>query len=77
MAAHAGLIVEEAAKVITVWEDIGLMWQIRATGFDEVDAWESVLLRDFLGAEMLFDCYWVVGAALHTLVGSDENGGEN
>lgn len=38
---HARLIVEDAPKVVAVWEDIGLMRQVGTTRIDEVDTSEQ------------------------------------
>ena len=38
---HAGLVVEDAAEVVAVWEDVGLVGEVGAAGVDEVDAGEA------------------------------------
>lgn len=35
---HAGLVVEDAAEVVAVGEDVGLMREVGAAGVDHVDA---------------------------------------
>src|SRR5690606_27160607 len=52
--AHAGLVVEDAAEVVAVGEDVVLAWQVGAAGVDQVDAGQSVLQGDFLGAQVVF-----------------------
>lgn len=37
----SSLVVEDAAEVVTVGEDIGLVGEVGAAGVDEVDAGES------------------------------------
>jgi hypothetical protein len=60
------LVVEDATKVVTVGEDVGLVRQVGASTVDEVDARKAVLLSDFLSSEVLLDCDGVVGAAFDT-----------
>ena len=62
--AEASLVVEDAAEVVAVGEDVVLEGQEGATGIDEIDAGEVVLLGDLLGAEVLAHGQGVVGAAL-------------
>ena len=47
---HARLVVEDAAEVVAVREDLGLEREERPTRVDEVHAGEPVLERDLLGA---------------------------
>src|SRR5699024_2195498 len=60
---HGGLVVEDAAEVFPVGEDLVLHGQEGATGVGEVDTGEPVVQRDLLGAQMLFDRHRVVAAA--------------
>ena len=72
LGAHRGLVVEDAAEVLAVGEDLVLARQERAAGVDEVDAGQPVLPRDLLGAQMLLDRDRVVGATFHgRVVGHD------
>ena len=48
--AHIGLVVEDAAKVITVREHLVLIGQVRATRVHQIDAGQAVLHRDLLRA---------------------------
>ena len=67
-----GLVVEDAAEVVAVGEDLGLERQERAAGVDEVDARQAVLLGDLLRAEVLLDGEREVRAALDRgVVGHD------
>ena len=72
---HPGLVVEDAAEVVAVGEDLGLERQERAAAVDEVDARQAVLERDLLGAEVLLDGHRVVGAALDRRVVGDDDAG--
>jgi hypothetical protein len=68
-----GLVVEDAAEVLTVGEHIVLVGQVRAAGVDEIDAREVVLLRDLLRPEVLLHGHGIVGAALDGgVVGHDD-----
>ncbi len=70
---HPRLVVEDAAEVLAVREDVGLQRQERAARVDEVDAGQPVLLRDLLRAHVLLDGHRVVGAALHGRVVGDDH----
>ncbi len=67
------LIVEDAAEVLAVREDLVLAWQMRAAGIDEIDAGEVVLPRDLLGAQMLLHRHRKIGAALDGRVIGDDH----
>ena len=71
---HARLVVEDAAEVIAVGEDLGLQRQERSARIDEVDAGQAVLERDLLRAQVLLHGERVVGAALHRGVVGDHDG---
>ena len=58
------LVVEDAAEVVAIREDLVLHRQERAAGVDEVDAGQPVLERDLLRAQVLLHGERVVGAAL-------------
>ena len=62
---HVGLIVEDAAEMGLVRENLGPLRQVGAAGIDEIDARQPVLHRDFLCAEMLLHRHRIIGAALH------------
>ena len=69
---HVGLVVEDAAEVVAVGEDLVLPGQEGAARVDQVDAGQVVLLGDLLRAQVLLDRHRVVGAALHRgVVGHD------
>ena len=71
--AHARLVVEDAAEVVAVGEDLVLERQEGAAGVDQVEAGEAVLERDLLRAKVLLDRHRVVGAALDRgVVGDDD-----
>ena len=72
---HPGLVVEDAAEVVAVREDLGLERQERAAAVDEVEARQPVLERDLLGAQVLLDRHRVVGAALDRRVVGDDHAG--
>ena len=70
---HVGLVVEDAAEMGLVGEDLGPLRQVGAAGIDQVDAGQTVLHRHFLGAEMLLHRHRIVGAALHRGVVADDH----
>ena len=70
---HLRLVVEDAAKVLAVGEDIGLKWQKRAAGIHQVDAGQAVLLGDLLRAQMLLDGHREVGPTLDCRVIGDDD----
>ncbi len=65
MGRHAGLVVEDAAKVIPVGEHLVLHRQEGAAGIHQIEAGETQPLGDGLGAQVFFHRERVVGAALH------------
>ena len=69
---HARLVVEDAAEVLAIGEDLGLQRQERAARVDQVDARQAVLERDLLRAQVLLHRERVVGAALHGGVVGDD-----
>ncbi len=70
---HARLVVEDAAEVPLVREDLVLQRQERAAGIDQVDAGQMVLARDLLRAQVLLHRHGIVGAALDGgVVGDDD-----
>jgi hypothetical protein len=70
---HVGLVVEDAAEVVAVGENIVLGRQVGAAGVDQVDAGQAVLLGDFLGAQVLLHRQRKVGATLHRRVVGDDH----
>ena len=62
---HVGLVVEDAAEVLAVGEDLVLVREVRPARIDEVHARQPVLSRDLLRAKLLLHRDRVVGAALH------------
>ena len=69
---HPRLVVEDAAEVVAVGEDLGLERQERASRIDEVDAGKAVLERYLLRPEVLLDGDREVGAPLcRGVVGED------
>ena len=71
--AHVSLIVEDAAEVFAVGEDFRLVWQVRASGVDQVDARQAVLDGDFLRAEVFLHGDREIGPALHRGVVADDD----
>ena len=70
---HRRLVVEDAAEVVAVREDVGLVRQVRAARIDEIDARQPVLARDLLRAQVLLHRHRVVGAALDRRVVADDH----
>ena len=71
-AGEPGLVVEDAAEVVPVGEDLVLHRQEGAAGVDQVEAGEPVLQRHLLGPQVLLDRHRVVRAALDRgVVGHD------
>jgi hypothetical protein len=70
---HPGLVVEDAAEVVAVGEDLVLLQQHRPTRVHQVDAGQSVGLGDLLGAQVLLHGHRVVRPAGDSrVVGGDE-----
>ena len=70
---HLRLVEEDPAEVVAVREDLVLQREERAPGVDQVDAGETVLLGDLLGAQVLLDGQGEVGAALDRRVVRDDH----
>ena len=68
-----GLIVEDAAEMIAVGKDVGLVGQIGAARVDQIDAGQTVLARDVLRAQVLLHRHRIVGAALDRGVVADDD----
>ena len=74
LGAHVRLVVEDAAEVVPVWENLRLVRQVGAAAVHQVDAGQAVLQRDLLGAQVLLDRHGKVDAALHRgVVGHDHH----
>ena len=71
--AHPRLVVEDAAEVVAVGEDLVLVRQVGAARVDEVDAGQAVLGGDLLRPQVLLDRHRIVGAALHRGVVGDDH----
>ncbi len=67
------LVVEDAAEVLAVGEDLVLQRQEGAARVDQVDAGQAVLGRDLLRAQVLLDGDGEVGAALDRGVVGDDH----
>ena len=70
---HAGLVVEDAAEVVAIGEDVGLHRQERPARVDEVDARQPVLECNLLRPQVLLDGEGVVRAALDRRVVGDDH----
>ena len=71
---HPGLVEEDAAEMVAVGEDLGLVGQVGAAGIDQIDAGQTVLFGDLLGAQVLLHRHREIGAALHRrVVGNDHH----
>ena len=70
---HVGLVVEDAAEMVLVGEDLGPLRQVGAAGIDQIEARQTVLHRHFLGPEMLLHRHRIIGAALHRGVVADDH----
>lgn len=71
--AHVGLVEENAAEMVAIRKHLILVGQIGAARVDQVHAWQVVLLRDLLRAQVLFDRQRVVGSALDRGVVADDH----
>ena len=69
---HVRLVVEDAAEVVAVGEDVLPPRQVGAARVDEIEARQAVLPCDFLGADVLLHRHRVVSAALHRRVVGDD-----
>ena len=70
---HRRLVVENAAEMIAVRENVGLVRQVGAARIDQVDARQPVVARDLLCAQVLLHRHRVVGAALDRRVVADDH----
>ncbi len=71
--AHLRLVEEDAAEMVAVGEDLGLVRQVRAAAVDQIDARQPVRLGDLLRAEMLLDRHRIVSAAFDRRVVADDH----
>jgi hypothetical protein len=70
---HLRLIVEDAAEMPLVGENLVLLRQEGAAGIDHVDAGQIVLSRDILRTQMFLHRHRIIGAALDGgIVGDDD-----
>ena len=68
------LVVEDAAEVLAIGEDLGLHRQEGAARVDEIDAGQAVVQRDLLRPQVLLHRERIVGAALdRRVVGDDQH----
>ena len=70
---HLRLIVEDAAEMPLVGENLVLLRQKRAAGIDHVDAGQIVLPGDILRPQMLLHRHRIIGAALDGGVVGDDH----
>ena len=69
---HLRLVVEDAAEMPLVRENIVLLGQERTTGVDHIDARQIILAGNVLGPQMLLHRHRIVGATLDGgVVGND------
>ena len=73
LGAHLRLVEEDAAEMVAVREDLGLVRQVRAAAVDQIDARQPVLLGNLLRAEMLLDRQRIVSAAFDRRVVADDH----
>ncbi len=59
-----GLVVEDAAEMVAVGENLRLVRQVRAAAIHQIDARQPVLPRDLLRAQVLLHRHRIIGAAL-------------
>ena len=71
--AHLRLVEEDAAEMIAVGEDLGLVRQVRAAAVDQIDARQPVLLGDLLRAEVLLHRHRIISAAFDRRVVADDH----
>ena len=57
---HARLVEEDPAEMLAVGKDFGLVRQIGPARVDQIDAGQTVLRRDLLGAQMLLHRHRIV-----------------
>ncbi len=72
-ARHARLIVEDAAEVIAIRENVGLQRKKRAARIDQIDARQMILLGDLLRAQMFLHGHRIVRAAFDGRVVRDDD----
>ena len=70
-----GLVVEDAAEVIPIGEDLRLQRQKGTAGVNQVHTGQTIFGRNLLGAQMLFDRQRKIRAAFHRgIVGHNHAG---
>ena len=73
LGAHPRLIEEDAAEVVAVGEDLGLVRQVGPARVHQIDARQAVLLGYLLGAQVLLHRHGEVGAAFNRRVVGDDH----
>ena len=61
--------------MVAVGEDLILTRQVGPSGIDQIQAGQSILGRNFLRSQMLFDGQRIIAAALHRRVVADDDTG--
>ena len=67
------LVVEDAAEMLAVREDLGLVRQVRAAAVHQVEARQTILPGDLLCAEVLLHGQRIIGAAFDRRVVADDH----
>ena len=61
------LVIEDAAKMVAIREDLILAREIRSSGVHKLDAGKMIFHCNFLGPNVLLDCDWIVCSTLDSL----------
>ena len=70
---HARLVEEDPSEMVAVGKDLGLVRQIGPARVDQINAGQTVLRRDLLGAQMLLHRHRIIRAALDRRVVGDDH----
>ena len=70
---QGGLVIEDAAEMLAVGEDLVLVRQVGAAGIHQIDAGQVVLAGDFLRAQVFLHRHRIIGAALDRGVVADHH----
>ena len=70
---HVGLVEEYSTKVFAVGKDLILVWQICATGIDQIYTRQIILRSNFLGTKVFFDGQGIISSAFYRCVIADNN----
>ena len=62
---HVRLIEEDAAEMVAVGKDLGLVGKVRPAAVDQIDTGQAVFLRDLLRTQVLLHRHRVIGTALN------------